>query len=553
MGKNYIESSLKRFLKRKVKITLGLVVTFLITGAVAFAEINIPENKNENWLEGIGTEKALGDTVLNINDNGKTAVEISNNTIIIKKDGKDNVEINLKNLSNIVYNNVKTSLELGKNALNSGIVGNTYVVSGSLPENYNAGLNYKNNVGESIKADGSEKYSVIEAGTTSTKTVDLEKEWDKDYVAGQYAIRNGIVINKGIIDVKKSEGKKDVFGQQTDDGGIAINYGIIKNDGIAAQRGGKVYNYGVLVNSGGNAQMGYYSYNYGIIANNGNRAQSAGGESKNYGILMNFGDEAQYMGADSKGYNYGLIANNSKGQYMLNGGIGYNYGMINVNSNGQFAQSDNKTSIAENYGIINVKDTIGQEAQKNSEVYNYGIIYSKKIAQDISINSSAYNYGVLYNHEGNIMHAVENSKENHNYGILITQGDKPLNGITKDNIINNGIILKREGANLSIFDDKNFKVEEHKNAEEYISGKIESNKNVFINNLGADKKTTVTEIADNLENAHITTAVTNDVGTVIKKDGDLTLNNSTIIGYFEKRWNSFRSKRRFNSFWKFSY
>ena len=38
MGKNYAESSLKRFLKRKVKITLGLVVTFLITGAVGFAK-----------------------------------------------------------------------------------------------------------------------------------------------------------------------------------------------------------------------------------------------------------------------------------------------------------------------------------------------------------------------------------------------------------------------------------------------------------------------------------------------------------------------------------
>ncbi len=35
MGKNYIESSLKRFLKRKVKITLGVVVTFLITGMVS--------------------------------------------------------------------------------------------------------------------------------------------------------------------------------------------------------------------------------------------------------------------------------------------------------------------------------------------------------------------------------------------------------------------------------------------------------------------------------------------------------------------------------------
>ena len=40
MGKNYVESSLKRFLKRKVKVTLGLVVAFLITGSVGYAEIN---------------------------------------------------------------------------------------------------------------------------------------------------------------------------------------------------------------------------------------------------------------------------------------------------------------------------------------------------------------------------------------------------------------------------------------------------------------------------------------------------------------------------------
>ena len=43
MNKNYVENSLKRFLKRKVKITLGMVVAFLITGAVGFAEtINDP-------------------------------------------------------------------------------------------------------------------------------------------------------------------------------------------------------------------------------------------------------------------------------------------------------------------------------------------------------------------------------------------------------------------------------------------------------------------------------------------------------------------------------
>ena len=38
MGTNYVESSLKRFLKRKVKITLGLVVVFMITGSVGYAK-----------------------------------------------------------------------------------------------------------------------------------------------------------------------------------------------------------------------------------------------------------------------------------------------------------------------------------------------------------------------------------------------------------------------------------------------------------------------------------------------------------------------------------
>ena len=38
MGKNYVESSLKRFLKKKVKITMGFIVAFMITGSVGFAD-----------------------------------------------------------------------------------------------------------------------------------------------------------------------------------------------------------------------------------------------------------------------------------------------------------------------------------------------------------------------------------------------------------------------------------------------------------------------------------------------------------------------------------
>lgn len=38
MGKDKVESSIKRFLKRKVKITLGLMIAFMITGTVGYAE-----------------------------------------------------------------------------------------------------------------------------------------------------------------------------------------------------------------------------------------------------------------------------------------------------------------------------------------------------------------------------------------------------------------------------------------------------------------------------------------------------------------------------------
>ena len=62
MGKTYVENSLKRFLKRKVKITLGLVVTFMITGAVGFA-VNLPFTEEqlkeqENISKMSDTEKA---------------------------------------------------------------------------------------------------------------------------------------------------------------------------------------------------------------------------------------------------------------------------------------------------------------------------------------------------------------------------------------------------------------------------------------------------------------------------------------------------------------
>ncbi len=58
MGKNYIESSLKRFLKRKVKITMGFVVAFMITGTIGFAEeaIQIKDGAEKEFKDIVVTE-----------------------------------------------------------------------------------------------------------------------------------------------------------------------------------------------------------------------------------------------------------------------------------------------------------------------------------------------------------------------------------------------------------------------------------------------------------------------------------------------------------------
>ena len=62
MRNNDIESSLKRFLKRKVKITLGVVVAFLITGTIGFAEDKIAEGVTKEYAitEQDGKPKIIG-------------------------------------------------------------------------------------------------------------------------------------------------------------------------------------------------------------------------------------------------------------------------------------------------------------------------------------------------------------------------------------------------------------------------------------------------------------------------------------------------------------
>lgn len=79
--KGNVEKSIKRWLKNKVKVTLGLIVSFLITGSIGYAEeytrIDFNDLENKNGITFIKKEEK---TYIR---NGNQEIDIKNNTLVI--------------------------------------------------------------------------------------------------------------------------------------------------------------------------------------------------------------------------------------------------------------------------------------------------------------------------------------------------------------------------------------------------------------------------------------------------------------------------------------
>ncbi len=91
MGKNYVESSLKRFLKRKVKITMGFVVAFMIMGTVGFATELSTGTITKSY--GDGSYTVSGEEVTITNNNGN--VFSGSNSALLVVEVKENQTLNL--------------------------------------------------------------------------------------------------------------------------------------------------------------------------------------------------------------------------------------------------------------------------------------------------------------------------------------------------------------------------------------------------------------------------------------------------------------------------
>ena len=325
MGKNYIESSLKRFLKRKVKITLGVVVSFLITGMVSLGAESTAEEGSTQWhkeqaqkyLAGIkdGTEITLGNDItagnvtISSNKAGGIKVTFSDKEIIITKD--------------IISTETKKVIQ---ECLNTALKKEEIIE--------------KNN------------YSIL-TGIHSAQSI------SKGEVGNNY----GIIVNEG------SNG-------QDISTGIGNNYGIIANKGNVGQKiqeNGIGNNYGIIANKGHfgqNASAGK-AYNYGVIANTESAGQIVDerktGELYNYGIIANGRDNGITNRGTGKAENYGVIKNTTG--KVFEGNVN-NYGMVILTSENNQTIQTNGLGTGNNKGIVLTKDYALLDQELNGEKVN---------------------------------------------------------------------------------------------------------------------------------------------------------------------------------------
>ncbi len=425
MGKSYIENSLKRFLKRKVKITLGVVVSFLITGMVAFADKkpqSIEEYYKENNLEGILTAKdnlkGLGTGVISAGaDNQYIEIEkTADKTIVKKADDKSTiVEIDNSLISTKTAETVSTALQgmdgTNEKGINKGIISNKQT-EGQKIEKGNTGYNYGIITG---KIDYGQK---IEGGT---------------------GYNYGIIVNQ--YSAWTAEGQRVL------DGGTGYNYGIIatnKNNGQYAENS-TINNYGIIANAENFGQNGSgIINNYGVIANGVDYGMSIkSGVANNYGVIMNGGGRGlDINGINATAYNYGIIANKGKDIVVVDGGTFYNYGVIKNNKDDGTAiyildksiASSKIDGTAKNYGVvINEKGVVF-----NGKVDNYGIIILKN--QNIGLESGNNN-GIILGDDYKLVEKYKNDVKEFHKGDIIKDflGENNFEGVSKGYVFNETI------------------------------------------------------------------------------------------------------------------
>ena len=520
MEKNF-EKSIKRFLKRKKRITFGFIIAFLLscnfTMAADVAQTGILIGQDEKTGEIVAEDT-------NYPDNTFKEGVYTNNSII-----------------------KETSLEIGGITGNFGIF-TYYVVSSNNP----IPLSIVNNGIINIQSteDGVGIYNYI--------------EWDWNDESNEYKTKINDIINNsiilangkngyGIYNFSNSNSVKMTFSSIINNG---IIFGEGEEDGIGIKNLGASYNkeqyvsipeisnYGIIFGKGGKGEgIGISNifgvsitdiYNFGIIMGEGlNRASGIDlsgtdeitSQLKNNGLIIGRGEGVHTTGSGDRLKTSG-IDNDSFIKSILNNGVisgttqayseksvyaPYGIGIYNLTSSSVINEIDNN-------GII-----LGQGNNRNSNESHKGLGYG--IYNGITTNSSdkalisdLSNKGIIYGEKNAVLNKKDDSQGSeitkfNNYGLLINK--------TENVKVVEGTDVTNYGLMFTVKNDGTYEIDKNNS--------VTKNPNVINAELKDDNKGTeslFTSDEKDYNNKYI-----NGITDTLKVDKSIEITNSVINGY----------------------
>lgn len=430
-----IESSLKRFLKRKVKITMGFIVAFMIMGVGAFGADFIGEAMIEYSDENTPLEKPDKELILdskNFNGNIKNGILSYNNSEVIIK--SDNITIN-----NDIMN---TTSERGYNL--AGVqarTGGEVILGTDSTQNIDINIHVDTNNKDIAYDQGKEAEDIavglfawrLEGDTSGKITVNSENlninaVSEKGFAKGIYVYNNTtpedigdkeraeVIINsKNVVINAKSNATKELNGElPQSDGIIAWSQGIVK-----INNGNVTINADNVINTRGNSI---------VEINAENKAENT--VTLNGNIVFEYNDIQSGTTIES-GVKVNLANENSKftGQIVPTGNVppaGKDEvtGMVLGLSNGGEWENTGESFVNDlklNGGVVTNKGTDygikidkllgnGGEINLGAKIEEDGTATSVKIAIGTVDNNDA-KFNVNYSGEGNLEVSQEEAKD----------------------------------------------------------------------------------------------------------------------------------------------
>ncbi|UUV17045.1 autotransporter outer membrane beta-barrel domain-containing protein [Fusobacteria bacterium ZRK30] len=456
------ENALKRFLKRKIRITEAIVVTFLIAGTTTYSERFVIDESNspEDGIFTVTSEEIYNGGIdikvpnITLNNNGNiittlgfdatyistgfraenqrngvytTAenVEINNNgiikgntdiTISLPESGRGQTSLEIKSSSNGVYGNVGENRGLIMGRLNVKTSGSPYCSHAYLDSNL-SGNGVYGNVGKNRGTIIGELNVVTGVSTTSSIS---NLDYSGNGIYGNVEENTGLIRGLVNINTGDSKGSARSSGESSTNGvfgDINNNSGVIIGE-LNETTGNSTSNTYLTADSSANLR---YSVN-GVYGNVG----------ENTGLIKSLINTTtgNSLSSSSSSSVSSKAANVNSGNGIL-GDVGENSGVI-INKMYLSSGNSNKNNISINYSGNGVYGNL----QKNS-----GVIESKlHLVSGLSSSNSSASSSVFARFSGNSVY----KKVEENNGVLDNMQEHISSSYSTIQYSNNGVY---EGIN----------------------------------------------------------------------------------------------------------